>query len=399
MSPQQSQRDPLIERLVNAAIAASRRSLGEAGPPGRRAVVVDPALDQQRRQIFLGDGEVRLSAGTYEALKRLFYAEGFRWTEADPARARQSAQALDALHDKSIASALGESDAPRPDDPAETLVGYRLRTGVREGFARHTRAGWLKQLGVTEAAPDVAELPRSPAHPAAGRTAEAVAFYLAERRGVPATDVLRDLTRAGEAAPAYIAQHAIEGYDPQLWAHVQGLDDHGREAVLRQVVDPLGKAWRGGRDDRASGAEAGAVVGVGAAVRVHQAVLDVAEEAGLRQGAAEGKSLDREKAEYGVDGAYIAWAKSSGRARVRAMAGRVAARASLAAVVARERGEAAAKVIGTTTASMGRGMEKAAGTITSSVAQRLERARSRVEAERARTARIKERQGVGGYGF
>jgi hypothetical protein len=393
VSPRQWQRDPLVEWLVNAAIGATRRSLGLEAEPGKRPVRVDPALDRQRRPVFLGEVEIRLSTETCEALKRLFYAGGFRWTETDPARARQSAQALDALHDSSLACALGESDVPRPDQPAETGTGYRLRTGAREGFARHTRADWLHQLGVTKSAPDVAELPRSPAHPTAGRTAEAVSSYLAERRGVPAADVLRDLTRAGEAAPAYVAQHAIEGYDPRLWAHVQGLDQTRREAVLRGVVAPLENAWRGEREDRTS------LAGVGAAVGIHQAVLEVAEEAGLRRGAAAGTSLDREKAEYRVDGAYIAWAKSSGAARAWALAGRVAARASLAAVAVRERGEAVAGGLGSTTATVGRGLERAARTVTSPVAEQLEQARSWTRAERSRRARIKERQGVGEYGF
>ncbi|MBO0704390.1 MAG: hypothetical protein J2P39_03640, partial [Candidatus Dormibacteraeota bacterium] len=149
MSPRQWQRDAPVERLVNTAIDAARGWLGEEGEPARRTVLVDPALDREGRLLFLGDGEVRLSVETYEALKRLFLVPGFRWTEADPARARQSAFALDALHDASIAAALGEGDVARTGTPPETPAAYRLQTGVREGFARQTRGDWLQQLGVT----------------------------------------------------------------------------------------------------------------------------------------------------------------------------------------------------------------------------------------------------------
>ena len=377
MSPRQSQRDASVERLFNAAIDAARGSLGQEGDPApRRTVVVDPELDRHGRPLFLGDGEVRVSAGTYEALKRLFFVPGFRWTEADPDRARESGRALDALHDASISAALGESDVPRPDQPLETPEAYRLRTGVREGFARHTRADWLQRLGVTRAAPDVAQLPRSPAHPTAGRTAEALAFYLAERRGVAAGDVLRELTGARGSALAAVARLAIEAYDPELWARVQGLDGARREAVLRRVAAPLERLWRPDPDDRST------LPGVGAAVGLHHQVLEVADEAGLRRGAAEGASLDREKAEYRVHGAYIAWTKSSGAARARPLAERVAARAGLAAVLARERGQVAAQALGTATASVGRGVRRTARAVARPVARQVGR---RQIAPRSRT--------------
>lgn len=392
MSPRQWQRDAPVERLLNTAIDAARGSLGEEGEPARRTVLVDPALDREGRPLLLGDGEVRLSVETYEALKRLFLVPGFRWTEVDPDRARQSAHALDALHDASIAAALGGSDVARPDEPPETPVAYRLRTGVREGFARQTRGDWLQQLGVTRAAPDVAELPRSPAHPTAGRTAEALAFYLAERRGVAAVDVLRDLARARETAPAAVARLAIEGYDPRLWTHLQGLETTRREAVLRRVAAPLDHVRHSGGDGGTGRA------GVGAAVALHHAVLEAADEAALRGGAG-GASLDREKAEYRVQGAYIAWARSAGPARAWAMAERAAARAGLAAVIAREGGQAAAHALGTATASVGRGVQRTARTVTKPVARQVEGARSVLQAERARTARIRERQRAGGYGF
>jgi hypothetical protein len=354
---------------------------------------VDPELDRHGRPFFLGEGEVRVSAGTYEALKRLFFVPGFRWTEADPDRAGQSARALDALHDASISAALGESDVPQPDEPVETPAAYRLRTGVREGFARHTRGDWLQQLGVARAAPDVAALPRSPAHPTAGRTAEALAFYLAERRGVAAGDILRELAGARGSARDAVARLAIEGYAPELWARVRGLDGARREAVLRRVTAPLEQPWRPDRDERSR------LAGVGTAVGLHHAVLEVADEAGLRRSADVGASLDREKAEYRVHGAYIAWAKSSGVGRARALAERVAARAGLAAVAARERGQVAARALGTATASLGRGAKRTARTVARPVARQVDGARARLAAERARTARIKERQGTGGYGF
>jgi hypothetical protein len=397
VSTQQWEHDPLIERLVNAAITAGRRSLGEAGALARRTVVVDPALDQQQRQISLAEGEVRLSSETYEALKRLFYTRGFRWTDVNPARAAQSAQALGALHARAVAAAQGESDTPRPDRADETLAGYRLRTGVREAFLRSTRGAWLRQLGVEEAAPDVATLPFPVTYPGAGRTAEALAFYLAERREAPAGDVLRDLARAGDAAPARIAQYAIEGYDPQLWAHVQGLDERGRGAVVRRIVDPVDRVWRGGGGERAEGRAT--LAGVGAAVGVHQAVLEVAEEVGLRRGAAEGRSLEREKAEYAVHGAYVAWAKSSGPARVRALAGRASARGALAAVVARERGETAVRGIASRTASLGPGVENTVRAVTGPVAEQVQHARTWVEAERSRNAGIRAAVDDGGFGF
>lgn len=393
VSPRQSQRDASVERLVNAAIDAARGSLRDESDPARRTVLVDPELDRHERPFFLGEGEVRVSAGTYEALKRLLLVPGFRWTEADPDRARESGRALDALHDASISAALGEVDVPRTEEPLETPAAHRLRTGVREGFARHTRGDWLRQLGVTRAAPDVAELPRSPAHPTAGRTAEALAFYLAERRGVAAGDVLRELARAGGAAPAGVARLAIEGYDPRLWAHVQGLEGARREAVLRRVAAPLDQPWHSGPDDRSQGA------GVGTAVALHHEVLEVADEAGLRRGAAEGTSLDREKAEYRVQGAYIAWARSAGPGRARALAERVAARAGLAAVLARERGQVAAQALGTAAASVGRGVHRTARALGRPVARQVDGARLRIAAERARTARIRERQETGGYGF
>lgn len=411
MTAQRSDRDLLVERLVNQAFAAGHQALGGTGRVARRLVVVDPLLDAEGRQIFVEAEQVRLSVEMYEALRRLYYLDGFRWTEVDPARARRSAQALDVLHASSLLAAGGGTDLPGEDEP--TLAGHGFATGFREVFCYRTRAEWLKQLGIDRAAPDVAALPCSAAYPTAATSMHVFVSYLAERAGTSVESVLRELAGAGDGLEQRIAQLAIATYDPSLLAHVQSLGAEARDHALRRVVAPMERAIhaRGWGRSQADPPERRArQTAIQAAVAAHQAVLELAEGAGLRHGAENGKSLEREKAEYALRGAYVAWASSTGPTRISAMAHRAAARAALVAVVSRERGAAAArlaargaaataKAIGSAGASIGAGMRRTVAAAAAPVAAQLGQLQASSRADKSTRDSVRDLVERGGFGF
>jgi hypothetical protein len=398
--PGSADRDPLIERIVNRAIAACHRELKESGPVQRRAVVIDPVLDAHGRRIFLTDDEVRLSVEIYEALRQLFYRQGFRWTEADPGRAERSAQALGILHATSLLAALGGSDAPRPEAPVGTLAGHRFKAGVRELFRSRAHARWIGRLGVDQLAEDVAALPCPPSSRMAAPVMHVLTSYLAERGGVAAETVVRELVRAGDGGRERAARYAIEGYDPRLWERVQALDETRRNAVVDRVLEPMDRVLRGQSWRRSNAPEPEATpAAIRGAVGIHHAVLELAEAAGMRAAAADGVSLAREKAEYAVHGAYIAWARTSDPGRAEAMAGRIAARATLVAVSAGERGAAAGRTLGAAVSSAGRRAQALAATITRPVATGLEGLQESADATKGARAAVRKRIDDGGFGF
>src|SRR3979409_1020332 len=105
-----------------------------------------------------------------------------------------------------------------------------------------------------------------------------------------------------------------------------------RASARRAANTPCVRSWRRwpGRSMPAAGAGAPPLppsrpargvrpTALQPAVAAHQAVLQLAEEAGLRHGADRGKSLEREKAEYALRGAYVGWATASGPRRISAM--------------------------------------------------------------------------------
>ena len=361
MTARQPPRDPLLQRIVNDAMAAGHRALGRTGRADLRAVVIDPELDRQGRPIAIREGQVRLSLDTCEALKRLHYVDGVRWTEVDPRRARRTAQALDDLHAMSLVVAAGKTG---PDLEVATLAGHSLAVGVREAFRCRTRSAWLKHAGIDRVAPDIAALPCSAAYQTAGTAMHVLASYLAERNDIPLDEVLGELVKAGDGLPQRIARYALAGYDGALLAHVEGLDARRRDAAVRRIVAPMERAahargWRGpATDPPESRARLTAVQG---AVGVHHAVVELAGEAGLRHGMARGISQEREKAEYAVRGAYVGWAVSTGATRIAALAHRAQARAALVALLSRERGAAGACLAA-------RGAVSAARTVSASAA-------------------------------
>jgi hypothetical protein len=306
---------------------------------------------------------------------------------------------------------VGEKDLPGEDAPP--LTGHSFQIGLREAFRYRTRADWLKQLGIDRLAPDVVALPCAASHPTAATSMHVFVSYLAERGGATVDAVLRDLSGAGDRLEQRIAELALASYDPRLLAHVQGLDEKGRDHAMGTVLAPMAKAihargWRGSASDPPE--PRARLTAIQAAIAAHQAVLQLAEEAGLRHGADRGRSLEHEKAEYALRGAYVGWATTSGPSRISAMTHRAAARAALVAVVSRERGAAAArlaargavstaKAIGSAAASIGEGMGKTVASAAAPVAAQLGQLQASSRAGKDTRDSVRDLVERGGFGF
>jgi hypothetical protein len=411
MTVQQGGRDPLLHRVVNDAIAAGHRALGRTGRPDRIAVVLDPELDRQGRSIVVDEDQIRLSLDTWEALRRLHYVGGVRWTDLDPPRARRTSRALDDLHAMSLAAAAGQTGGTGCDVP--TLTGHCLAAGVREAFRWRTRQEWLRDVGIDRAAPDIAALPCLAAYPTAGTAMHVLASYLAERNGIPLDEVLGALARAGDNLQERIAHYAMAGYDTALPAQVERLGATAREAAIRRIVAPMdgavhARAWCTSTTDAPEARTR--LNAVMAAVAVHHGVLEVAEEAGLRHGATHGTSLEREKAEYALRGAYVGWAVSSGTTRIAALARRAAARGAFVAILSRERGAAGvrlaargavstARILGASAASMGERARRALITTGRPLAARMGQMHASSRSSRQARDAVRELVERGGFGF